>query len=147
MKHLIKEFFFSWNCSFCFQFINVDFLVTFPHYDFVMKKQIEDMLEKLATYGHNRQLYAHLIFQPFKSSSRPFNLAWMLSKITHETNAAENEVKHMRNVTANLWSPEKKLDKQTKTCSISSSGRRSCWNSTLWIPRSFNGYFGRMRIN
>ena len=31
------------------KFVNDDFLVPFPQYDFVMKQQIEDMLEKLAT--------------------------------------------------------------------------------------------------
>ena len=88
------------------KFVNVEFLVPFPQYDFIMK-QIEDMLEKLATMWTQPSILCPVnISEPFNSSNKPFNLDWMLSKITNETKSAENEVKHMRKVTAKFLSPE-----------------------------------------
>ena len=89
------------------KFVNVEFLVPFPQYDFDMKKQVEDMLEKLATMWTQPSTICPVNFSaPFNSSKKPFNLDWMLSKITNETEAAENEVNDMRSVTAKFLSPE-----------------------------------------
>ena len=72
-----------------------------------MKKQIEEMLEKLATSWTESSILCPVNFsQPFNSSNKPFNLDWMLSKITNETKAAANEVNHMRNITAKFLSAE-----------------------------------------
>ena len=96
------------NCRFCLQkSFNVQFLVPFPQYDFVMKKQIEDMLEKLPIMWTQPSTICPVIFsESFNSSIETFNLNWMLSKITNATKAAENEVNDMRNVTATFLSPE-----------------------------------------
>ena len=65
------------------------------------------MLEKLATMWAEPSILCPVNFlEPFNSSNKPFNLDWMLSKITNETKAAENEVNHMRNITAKFLSPE-----------------------------------------
>ena len=70
-----------------------------------MKKQIKDMLEKLATMWTQPSTIFPINFSaPFSLSNKPFNLDWMLSKITNEKKAAENEVKHMRNDTAKFKS-------------------------------------------
>ena len=97
------------------KFVNVEFLVPFPQYDFVMKQQIEDMLEKLATMWTEPSILCPLNFsEPFNSSNKLFNLNYMLSKITNETKSAENEVKHMRNVTAKFLSPEEESGQESR---------------------------------
>ena len=97
------------------KFVNVEFLVPFPQYDFVMKQQIEDMLEKLATMWTQPSILCPVNFsEPFNSSNKPFNLDWMLSKITNETKSAENEVKHMRNVTAKFLNPEEENGQRSR---------------------------------
>ena len=72
------------------KFVNVEFLLPFPQYDFVMKQQIEDMLAKLATMWTEPSIMCPVNFsESFNSSNKPFNLDWMLSKITNETKSAE----------------------------------------------------------
>ena len=62
-------------------FVNVEFLVPFPQYDFVIKQQIEDMLKKLATMWTEPSIICPVnLSQPSNSSNKPFNLNWMLSK-------------------------------------------------------------------
>ena len=66
------------------KFVNVEFRVPFPQYDFVMKQQIEDMLKKLATMWTQPSILCPVNFsEPYNSSNKPFNLDWMLSKITN----------------------------------------------------------------
>ena len=66
-----------------------------------MKKQIEDVLKKLATMWTEPSILCPGNFsESFNSSSKPFDLVLILSKTTNDTKAAENVVEHMRNVTA-----------------------------------------------
>ena len=97
------------------KFVNVEFLVPFPQYDFVMKQQIEDVLAKLATMWTEPSIMCSVNFsEPFKLSNKPFNLDWMLSKVTNETKSAKNEVKCMRNVTAKFLSPEEENGQRSR---------------------------------
>ena len=95
------------------KFVNVQFLVPFPKYNFTMKTQVEDMLAKLAEMWSQPSAQCPLDFsQPFNSSHTPFNLNWMLAKIQNETNAAQQEVEHMRNITAKFLSNDENDEKQ-----------------------------------
>ena len=95
------------------KFVNVQFLVPFPKYNFTMKTQVEDMLAKLAEMWSQPSAECPLDFsQPFNSSHKPFNLNWMLAKIQNETNAAQQEVEHMRNITANFLSNDENDEKR-----------------------------------
>ena len=70
-----------------------------------MKKQVEDMLAKSAEMWSQPSAECSLDFtQPFNSSHKPFNFNWILTKIQTETNAAQQEVEHMRNLTAKFLS-------------------------------------------
>ena len=80
-----------------------------------MKKQIEEMLKKLATMWTEPSILCPVNFSaPFNSSNIPFNLDWMLSKITNETKSVENEVKRLRNVTAKFLSPEEENGQRSR---------------------------------
>ena len=98
------------------KFVNVQFLVPFPKYNFTMQKQVETMLAKLAEMWSQPSAECPLDFsQPFNSSQKPFNLNWMLAKIQNETNAAQQEVEHMRKVTAKFLSnDENEKENQNK---------------------------------
>ena len=76
MKRLLKEFFFTKIYRFyLLRSYNFDFLVPFPQYDFVIKQQIEDMLEKLATMWTEPSILCPVNFsEPFISSNKPFQL-------------------------------------------------------------------------
>ena len=66
--------------------------------------------------------------KPFNSSHKPFNLNWMLAKIQNETNAAQQEVEHMRNVTAKFLSndenEEENQNKQQNSQGIQNREKR-----------------------
>ena len=63
------------------------------------------MLKKLATMLTHPSTIGPVFFsEPFNSSNKPFNLDGMLSKITNETKAAENEVKRVSKVTVKFLS-------------------------------------------
>ena len=97
------------------KFVNVQFLVPFPKYNFTMKTQVEDMLAKLAEMWSQPSAECPLDFsQPFNSSHKPFNLNWMLAKIQNETNAAQQEVEHMRNITAKFLSNDENDEKRNQ---------------------------------
>ena len=97
------------------KFVNVQFLIPFPKYNFTMKTQVEDMLAKLAEMWSQPSAECPLDFsQPFNSSHKPFNLNWMLAKIQNETNAAQQEVEHMRNITAKFLSNDENDEKRNQ---------------------------------
>ena len=97
------------------KFVNVQFLVPFPKYNFTMKTQVEDMLAKLAEMWSQPSAECPLDFsQPFNSSHKPFNLNWMLAKTQNETNAAQQEVEHMRNITAKFLSNDENDEKRNQ---------------------------------
>ena len=79
--------------------VNLEFLVPFPQYDFVMKQQIEDMLEKLATMWTEPSILCPVNFsEPFNSSNKPFNLVGCSQK----SQIRQNHQKTKSNICATL---------------------------------------------
>ena len=73
------------------------------------------MLEKLVTMWTQPSILCPDNFsEPFNSSNKPFNLDWMLSKITNETKSSEKEVKRMCNGTAKFLSPEEENGQRSR---------------------------------
>ena len=83
------------------KFVNIEFLVPFPEYNFTTRASIQEMLTKLAEMWKLPSVFCPLDFSShFNSTTEPFNLNWMLQKTISETTEAQREVDSMREETA-----------------------------------------------
>ena len=88
------------------KFVNVEFLVPFPRFNFTMREDIEKQLAVLSHMWATPSAACPLNFsRPFKIDNHPFNLDWMVSKIQQETDQAQLEVEKIRWETAEFLSP------------------------------------------
>ena len=67
------------------KFIRVEFLVPFPTYEFTLKPDIEQLIQRLSQMWDLPSIFCPLNFSShFSSNSSGFNVNWMLFQINHE---------------------------------------------------------------
>ena len=88
------------------KFIRVEFLVPFPTYEFTLKPDIEQLIQRLSQMWDLPSLFCPLNFSShFLSNSTGFNVNWMLFQINQEINESENDLSTIRNETAMFLRP------------------------------------------
>ena len=88
------------------KFINAEFLVTFPCYNFTIRQQVETLLHELSKKWITLSELCNMTYSTtYRNQTDVFNVDWLYSKILNETIEAEIEVFKLRNETENS-SPE-----------------------------------------
>ena len=88
------------------KFIRVEFLVPFPTYEFTMKPDIEEMIQRLSLMWETPSLFCPLNFSSqFATNTSGFNVHWMLHQIDNEISAAQLDLALIRNETALFLKP------------------------------------------
>ena len=98
------------------KFVNVEFLIPFPNYNFTQKDAITTLLQKLSNMWKLPSAFCPLAFSTgFNSSSEKFNLDWLVKKITEETDAAKTEVDLIRSETAQFLTPHEEQSRARRS--------------------------------
>ena len=85
------------------KFVNVEFLLPFPEYNFTTRKSIHEMLQTLTNMWKMNSSLCPLDFSTkFNTTADPFNLNWMLEKLENEINETKNEVEQIREESASF---------------------------------------------
>ena len=85
------------------KFVNVEFLIPFPRYNFTAKEAIEETLHKLSNMWNIPSVFCPFDFSSqFNTSTDQFNVNWLLDKIQSETHEAEQTVKNLHATTSKL---------------------------------------------
>ena len=88
------------------KFIGVEFLVQFPTYEFTLKPDIEQLIQRLSQMWVLPSIFCPLNFSShFSSNSSGFNVNWMLFQINHELREFENDLTIVRNETSMFLRP------------------------------------------
>ena len=88
------------------KFIRVEFLVPFPTYDFTLKPDIEQLIQRLSHMWDLPSLFCPLKFSShFSSNSSGFNVNWMLFQINQEIYESETDLAIIRNETSMFLRP------------------------------------------
>ena len=83
------------------KFVNVQFLVPFPKYNFTMKTTMRNYLSKLSEKWRTPSIECPLDFSTnFNSTTDPFNLNWLLNMIEDKAEAANQEAQAIRTDTS-----------------------------------------------
>ena len=83
------------------KFVNVEFLIPFPHCNFTAKEAIEETLHKLSNMWNIPSVFCPLDFSSqFNTSTDQFKVNWPKDKIQSETHEAEQTVKNLRATTS-----------------------------------------------
>ena len=83
------------------KFVNVQFLVPFPKYNFTMKRTMRNYLSKLSEKWRTPSIKCPLDFSTnFNSTTEPFNLNWLLNMIEDKAEAAKQEAQAIRTDTS-----------------------------------------------
>ena len=85
------------------KFINVEFLVPFPRYNFTIRQQVETLLSELSKKWITQSEFCNLTHSTtYRNQTASFNVDWLYAKILNETIEAEIEVFKLRNETEKL---------------------------------------------
>ena len=85
------------------KFINVEFLVPFPRYNFTIRQQVETLLNELSKKLITQSEFCNLTYSTtYRNQTDAFNVDWLYTKILNETIEAEIEVLKLRNETEKL---------------------------------------------
>ena len=88
------------------KFISVEFLVPFPTYEFTLKPDIEQLIQRLSKMWDLISIFWPLNFSShFSSNSSGFNVNWMLFQINHELQESETDLTTIRNETSMFLRP------------------------------------------
>ena len=83
------------------KFVNVQFLLPFPKYNFTMKSTMRNYLSKLSEKWRTPSIECPLDFSTnFNSTTDPFNLNWLLDMIEDKAEAAKQEAQAIRTDTS-----------------------------------------------
>ena len=83
------------------KFVNVQFLLPFPKYNFTMKSTMRNYLSKLSEKWRTPSIECPLDFSTnFNSTTDPFNLNWLLEMIEDKAEAAKQEAQAIRTGTS-----------------------------------------------
>ena len=83
------------------KFVNVQFLIPFPKYNFTMKTTMRNYLNKLSEKWRTPSIECPLDFSTnFNSTTDPFNLDWLLDMIQDKAAAAKQEAQAIRTDTS-----------------------------------------------
>ena len=83
------------------KFVNVQFLLPFPKYNFTMKSTVRNYLSKLSEKWRTPSIECPLDFSTnFNSTTDPFNLNWLLDMIEDKAEAAKQEAQAIRTDTS-----------------------------------------------
>ena len=83
------------------KFVNVQFLIPFPKYNFTMKTAMRNYLNKLSEKWRTPSIERPLDFSMnFNSTTDPFNLNWLLDMIEGKAEAAKQEAQAIRTDTS-----------------------------------------------
>ena len=75
------------------KFINVEFLVPFPRYNFTIRQQVETLLSELSKKWITQSEFCNLTHSTtYRNQTDSFNVDWLYAKILNETIEAESEV-------------------------------------------------------
>ena len=100
------------------KFVNVEFLIPFPKYNFTEKEAITKILTKLSEMWKTPSDHCPLDFSTnFNTSLEKFNLQWMVNKIQEETNAAAKGVEILRSETSEFLTPADEDSTRTRRSS------------------------------
>ena len=85
------------------KFINVEFLVPFPRYNFTIRQQVETLLNELSKKRITKSEFCKMTYSTtYRNQTKAFNVDWLYTKILNETVEAEIEVLKLRNETEKL---------------------------------------------
>ena len=85
------------------KFINAEFLVPFPRYNFTVRQQVETLLLELSKKWITQSEFCNMTHSTtYRNQTEVFNVDWFYSKILNETIEAEIEVFKLRNETEKL---------------------------------------------
>ena len=91
------------------KFINVEFLLPFPTYNFTSRDEIQKMLEKLKKMWEHPSIMCPLDSNThFNTSTGAFNLDWLLVEINQEVEEATHEAEQIRSESAAFLYQERK---------------------------------------
>ena len=85
------------------KFINAEFLVPFPRYNFTIRQQVETLLNELSKKWITQSEFCNMTYSTtYRNQTQAFNVDWLYMKILNETIKAEIEVLKLRNETEKL---------------------------------------------
>ena len=85
------------------KFINVEFLVPFPRYNFTIRQQVETLLNELSKKWITQSEFCNMTSSTtYRNQTQAFNVDWLYTEILNETIEAEIEVLKLRNETEKL---------------------------------------------
>ena len=85
------------------KFINVEFLVPFPRYNFTKRQQVETLLNELSQKWITKSEFCNMTSSTtYRNQTQAFNVDWLYTQILNETIEAEIEVLKLRNETEKL---------------------------------------------
>ena len=85
------------------KFINAEFLVPFPRYNFTVRHQVETLLHEFSMKWTTQSEFCNTTYSTtYKNQTDVFNVDWLDTKIFNETIEAEIEVFKLRNETEKL---------------------------------------------
>ena len=91
------------------KFINVEFLLPLPTYNFTSRDEIQKMLEKLKKMWENPSIMCPLDSNThFNTPTGAFNFDWLLVKISQEVEEATHEAEQIRSESAAFSYQERK---------------------------------------
>ena len=90
------------------KFINVEFLLPFPQYNFTSRNEIKEMLQVLKSMWEHPSLMCPLNSSTqFNSSTGKFDLDWLFIKFEEEIEKTKQEVDHIRRESAAFLESQK----------------------------------------
>ena len=85
------------------KFLNAEYLVPFPCYNFTIRQQVETLLNELSMKWITQSEFCNMTYSTtYRNQSKAFNVDWLYTKILNETIEAEIEVFKLRNETKKL---------------------------------------------
>ena len=103
------------------KFINAEFLVPFPSYNFTIQDNVTQLLSILSTKWKSKSTDCKLSFaKTFNASVDSFNVDWMLRKLQVEIQLAQKEVSTIKVETSNFLFNENDEDQSRKRRGIMS---------------------------
>ena len=124
------------------KFVNVQFLIPFPKYNFTLKTAMRNYLNKLSEKWRTPFIECPVDFSTnFNSTTDPFNLNWLLDMIEDKAEAAKQEAQAIRTDTSRFLN-KNPLEYPQRSSIDCSSGHRRYWSIRIWYNV---GQFKRMR--
>ena len=96
------------------KFVHVQFLVPFPKYNFTLKSEISQLLDKLSEQWRTPSIECPLDFSTnFNTTTDPFNLNWLVELIENKVQSAQQEVDQIKTETARFLNKNTEEQKRT----------------------------------